>query len=201
VKERLKAPRRRLGFPALVQKAFSFLESEYGFQRVRSEETFVRYESARLFVNVFHGRQSYELGIELGEREAAHDPRYRPFTLEDLAALRAPGAAQTTTFQASTSERVRRFLPQLADLLRRSGASVLGGAPSALRDLEERRSHRSEEWVKDHERQRVRRSAEAAWRGKDYEKVVSLYEGIASDLGPLERKRRAYAKRQLNDRK
>lgn len=63
--------RERLGFEAAVVENFAFLK-EAGFECVRRECTFVRYESKRVFVNVYHGRGSFELGVE-GNRRYWHE--------------------------------------------------------------------------------------------------------------------------------
>jgi hypothetical protein len=52
--------RRALKFAEAIQDNFDFL-SLLGFKRVQSEPTFVRFESKRVFVNVYHDRLSYEL--------------------------------------------------------------------------------------------------------------------------------------------
>jgi hypothetical protein len=43
----------------------------------------------------------------------------------------------------------------------------------------------------------VRNEAEIAWREKNYERLVDLFEPVASDLTPSEIKKLDYAKRKL----
>jgi hypothetical protein len=57
--------RSELFFAEAVEKHFSFLH-EHEFKRVQSAPTFVRFESSRSYVNVYHGRRSYEIGLEIG---------------------------------------------------------------------------------------------------------------------------------------
>lgn len=57
--------RSELGFVQAVRSSFAFLE-KVGLQVVREESTLVRFESCNRFVNVFHGRGSYELGVDFG---------------------------------------------------------------------------------------------------------------------------------------
>jgi hypothetical protein len=54
-----------LGFPSAVQASFQFL-ADFGYQLVHREATMVRYEGHRRYVQIFHGRRGYELGIEFG---------------------------------------------------------------------------------------------------------------------------------------
>ena len=59
------AEREGLGFADAVRRHFGFLASR-GYRPVLVLSTLVRYERPPLFVNVFHGRVSYELGLEVG---------------------------------------------------------------------------------------------------------------------------------------
>ena len=59
----------QLGFTSEVLSMFHFLIQDYGFKCVETDVTFVRYESESIFVNIYHGRRSYELGVEIGKLE------------------------------------------------------------------------------------------------------------------------------------
>jgi hypothetical protein len=58
--------RERLAFKDAVMSGFRFFD-DLGFRPAKQEMTFVRYESADVFVNVYHGRASFELGVEIGK--------------------------------------------------------------------------------------------------------------------------------------
>jgi len=57
--------RRQLGFEEPVLSNFDFLRS-HGLKLVESAPTLVRFESREVFVNLYHGRASYEIGVEIG---------------------------------------------------------------------------------------------------------------------------------------
>src|SRR5690348_10203982 len=57
--------REQLGFRDAVLSSFKFL-AEFRLRPVEKKMTFVRYQSRHVFVNVYHGRASYELGIQIG---------------------------------------------------------------------------------------------------------------------------------------
>src|SRR2546427_6337083 len=112
--------RTQLGFTEAVLSAFDFLEREYDFHVVNAEPTIVTYESPRVFVNIYHGRASYELGFEIGRLVGLAGQREHPFSLGDLITL--AGAQEETGYtflQASTRERVKVYVPKLADLAKR----------------------------------------------------------------------------------
>lgn len=55
----------RLGFTTLVEREFDFL-LQLGFVVAREESTLVRFEGKCVFMNVYHGRSSHAVGVELG---------------------------------------------------------------------------------------------------------------------------------------
>lgn len=85
--------RGRLGFASVVSEEFSFL-LELGFRLVEASDTLARYESDGRLVRVFHGRGSYELGVEVGRWiEVDGVSREQAFPLRDIVALRGDRSA------------------------------------------------------------------------------------------------------------
>jgi hypothetical protein len=52
----------KLGFKEAVLASFDYLRS-YGLQCVQADVTYVRHDSTKVFVNVYHGRGSYEMNV------------------------------------------------------------------------------------------------------------------------------------------
>ncbi len=129
-----------LGFVAAVQGSFGFLENDYGFRLVRAEPTFVRYEGERRFVNVFHGRSSYELGVEIGRWvEVDGEVAEQRFGLGYVVALsREPDSVGFRAFTATDADTVARFVLQLAEWTRDFGASALAGGDAAFERMSAR---------------------------------------------------------------
>jgi hypothetical protein len=109
--------RAKLEFREVVLSSFKFL-GEFGFRPAQEKETFVRYESSEAFVNVYHGRVSFELGVEIGRLK---EPAEK-LTLYDIVAgagaEKTEGFGQHTMFQVSSREGVQQFVPKLACLVR-----------------------------------------------------------------------------------
>src|SRR5437867_2829688 len=120
--------REALGFVPAAEDAFRFLIRDYAYRIVKTETTLLRYESDRLFVNVYRGRGSYELGFELGQhRERPHQPEVF-YTLTDiLDAAEVLTASGYTLLQASTPERVERLVHELARVVQQHAGPVLRG--------------------------------------------------------------------------
>jgi hypothetical protein len=196
--------RDRLRFVESVTEAFSFLETEYGLRQVEVLVTFVRYESDAAFAQVFHGRGSYELGVEIGLRAPERGSEIA-YSLTEI--VRARGgenrAMVRTQFAATSPEAVRSFLRTLADLTRQYATEELIGNREGYRLLAKVRAADSQKLSEGWEAKDLRAAAESAWRQQDFRSVCQLY-GKLMELRTVvmeasERKRFQYARRHLED--
>jgi len=188
--------RAKLGFTNSVLTNFRFL-AEMGFSPVQEEVTLVRYESASVFVNVFHGRASFELGVEIG---VLCEPTEK-VTLYDVVAwadaLKREGFGQHVMFQVSSREGVQQFVPKLADLVRRYAEPFLRGNTTAYTEVLEARSRAARDYERQVQLDDLRRRVETAWNSKDFAGVVELYGSVGPDMTSVEAKRLAYAEKQV----
>lgn len=189
--------RARLGFKDTVLASFKFL-SDLGLHLVEEKPTFVRYESSDVFVNVYHGRASFELGVEIGRLK---QPDEAKLTIYDIVAWagaeKAEGFGQHVMFQVSSSEGVQEFVSKLALLVKKYGTPFLKGDATAYQAALEARSRAAADYVKQMNLRDVHRKAEAAWQAKDYGQVVELYGPLRKDLTEVEAKKLAYAEQQV----
>ena len=192
--------RARLGFEEAVSSSFEFLK-RHNFHLAASEPTFVRYESPTVFVNVYHGRASYELGVEVGRLKNAPEKLTLLEIVSQANANRSEGFEKQVNFQASSGEGVRRFLPQLASLLETYGIPFINGEPSAYSSALEMRARASAQFELEQHIKKVRQEAETAWQAKQHDRLLQLYSAIADHLTAVEAKRVAYAERQLGREK
>ena len=198
--------RSQLGFVQTVEASFGFLVREFGFRLVDVQPTFVRYESERAFVNVFHGRGSYELGVEIGRWiEFDGELVEEKFTLGDVIALDHDLSAVGYRSYATTNrEPLVRFVVQLADWTQRFGSRVLEGDPTTFDSLREQGARLSQTILEGWRAERLRAAADCAWRCKDWGRVIDAYGEIAAELGSIELKRSerarlSYAQKRISD--
>jgi hypothetical protein len=170
--------RERLNFAKLVEAKFAFL-MDLGFSETASEPTIVRFQKDDLAVSVYHGRQSYEIGIDItqgGER----------YSISELIRSADPATAeQYRNPKAMTSVDVAAGLDRVAGLLQRYGARALHDDPDYFAELRQQRKAWSESYALDV----LRPKAEAAFREGRYADAVSLYEQIAPTLSASEQKK------------
>lgn len=188
--------RAKLGFKDAVLSSFKFL-GEFGFRPVEEKTTFVRYESSQVFVNIYHGRTSFEMGVELG-RLKEPEKKLHIFSIVYWAgAEKAEGLGKHVMFQVGTYEGVQEFVPKLAALVQKYGVPLLRHDEDAYRSALEFQGRRFAEEIKQGNLRVVRGKAEAAWQAKDYAQVVELYNPIRDDLTEVEARKLAHAEQQV----
>jgi hypothetical protein len=181
-----------LEFPAAVRRAFVFLKG-FGFQEVSAEATIVRYATERVFLNVHHGRSSYELGIEVGLLDASSEER--GYSLSEFVRLVEPAeAAQLKDFCATTASEVADGVARLATQVKQHVARVLRGDEAIFTELSGQRREWADAFAADVAYRQVSPRAAAAFREKRYSEAADLYESIKSRLSPAELTKLEYAK-------
>jgi hypothetical protein len=198
--------RSRLGFAAAVLEEFGFL-SELGFRVVERTDTFVCYESERRFVRVFHGRSSYELGVEIGRWvDIDGGRREQFFPLCDVVARQADLAEVGYGGSAATdAQLLRKFVRQLGGWTRRFAEPLLSDGDQEFDELSEINARRAEGHREALRASRLRARAAEAWQRRDFGTVLNAYSEIEAELPtvrlkPSERARLRYALEALSGR-
>jgi hypothetical protein len=203
----------RLGFPEAAADAFDFLRADHGFRRTLVSDTAVRYESDRVFVNVFHDRPSLELGVDIGliDDESRVEGLIRAaesqavigrptgeyqFTLDEVVQLSRAGSQGGDSYSlfAGTREQVASQVPRLALGLKRHGAHLLRGESAEFERLAARRSEAAHAFTRGVELAQLRERVERAWRDGDLPSVARLLQEIGDEMTPAERKKLEYAR-------
>lgn len=184
--------------PILALKAFEFIQESYGFRCVISRETLVRWESNRVFVQILYDtHRSYEVGLEINllTNDAAHFGP--PFSLSEIMGVAGFALADRPFFQASTEERLKATLEEIAQLLNRYGAIYLQGNTHAFGELAEQRQQDCDAYEQERRLKWMREAADKAWQNRDYKTIVGLYNEHKEHLTDAEAKRYQIALRQV----
>lgn len=188
--------REMLGFSGAAEAAFHFL-SNYGFRLHSSDVTILRYVSERVFLNVYHGRSSYELGVEVGLLQA-RDGSNRGYPLGAFVGLTdSEAAASLRYFMATTPEEMRVGLERLAAQVKQYVQRALVGDETVFGELRQQQEERSKKYAAEVLADQVRPKAEEAFRARDYERVAELLSRIEDQLTPVERRKLEYARRHI----
>jgi hypothetical protein len=182
-----------LRFGPAVEDEFSFLLAE-GFDLVESAPTIVRYQKGESCVMLFHGRRSWEIGLEVGPAGGER------FSIDGV--LEAAGAIEAATYRApaiGTAAGVAKWVHTIADLFRRYGRPAWELDPVFL----ERMRQQTRVWWSAFNLKslanRNRPRAATAFREGRYREAAELYEEMAEALTPAEKKKLALARRRSQD--
>lgn len=179
--------RMRLNFANSVSEKFSFLR-DLGFSEVESLPTIVRYRKGDLEVQVYHGRQSFEIGFEVGRHEAH-------YSMSELIRAKDPETAERyRDYAATTAEGIAEGLTQLEELVRRYGERALRGDPEFFVALANQRKVWAQGYELDVLAKQLRPKADTAFRSGDYRQAAELYEKIHPRLSAAEVKKLELAK-------
>jgi hypothetical protein len=183
--------RERLGFADAVRSAFAFVR-KYGFVELEAGPTIVKFGSRDVDLTVYHGRSSYEIGVEIGwEGNSAPG-----FTLSEVIRLADESeGARYRNPAATTLEGVRDGVTSAAVLLSKHGDALLAGDLQSFSRLQEQRKRWGESYALDVLAGQLRPRAEAAFRQGRYAEAADIYERIRPRLSPAEVKKLELAKR------
>lgn len=185
--------RSSLRFAELAQKHFAFLEAQ-GFGRVRSEPTFVRFESRSLFINIYHGRSSFEIGAELGRVGNGEDEK-QPYPMSALLGVAGvPTAKEYRDYATHTPDGVNEGLEKLATLFRDHVSPNLQNA-GLFQLLKEQRQTWAADFADEVNLRQARRKLDAAWHAKNYAEVVALLRPLRDALTSIELHKLEYAEK------
>ena len=175
-----------LNFEEKVRKAFAFL-SELGFYEVEALPTIVRYRKGGVEVDVYHGRQSYEIGAGV----SAFGTRY---AMSEIIRAVDPNTAKRFRYVATTTpEGIVSGLEELSSLMKLYGREAIEGDSNFFSMLENQRKLGAEEYALDVLAEQLRPQADEAFRRKDYSKAADLYSRIKKRLSPAEIKKLSLA--------
>lgn len=183
-----------LRFAEQVRSRLSFLES-LGFRCVRSEATCVRFESTGIGINIYHGRRSFEIDLEIEPLESSADA----YSLSAL--LRLVGldqAAHARSYATHTEEGVAEGVRQLAELFAQCVAIGILNDARLFPRLKLQEKELAKKYALETELFQARRKSEAAWHKKDYATVVEVLKPLRSALTKVEVRKLEFAEKQLN---
>ncbi|MGE5606899.1 MAG: hypothetical protein ACM3YE_14580 [Bacteroidota bacterium] len=131
-------------FKEIAAGAFGFLVKEYGFRLVKFDNNTVRYQTAKVFVNISLGRASMEIKVDLGLLPNQYDEVQHKFSLTEIIELLVDQRdSEYLYFQGLNKEQLQKHLPQLAELVKKYAKDVLKGDYLIIQNLERLRSDTS----------------------------------------------------------
>ena len=179
-----------LKFADEVKARFAFLESK-DFRCTRSEATLVRIESAELAINIYHGRQSYEISLQIEDVRGADSYSFS----EILRLVHNERAEQYRDYAAHTIEGVAEGVRQLAELFRKCVDAGILNDGKLLSRLELQRGEWARNYALETQLEQARKKSESAWAERNFGKVIEVLAPFEEHLNPSDLKKLEYAKK------
>ena len=133
-----------LGFKEIAVGAFGFLIKENGFRLAKFNNDLVRFETAKVFLNISLGRASRELKVDIGLLPNKYDKAQHKFSLTEIIELLGDRReSEFLYFQGVTKGQLEKNLPLLAELVKKYAQDVLKGDFLTIQNLERLRSDSS----------------------------------------------------------
>ena len=188
-----------LDFANLVHQHFDALAAQHKMSCLISNNKMVRFEGEKTFLQVrFDAGRSFEIGVEIGEKQNSAHRLERPFNLAEI--LRLKGVSEIECIeclQASKSKVLSNAVELLSNLVTRYANSLLDGTESDFIALAKLRDRECTEYAYARDLRYARSDAEKAWENKNYVRVVNAYKPFITALMPSEKKRLTYAEKKI----
>ena len=178
-------------FEEEVKEHFLFLVTDYGFRlnliNHVASANYIKFESKEVFVYVFYGPPSFEVGMCFGR-----------IGIDDLRGTNTFGPGDLILLYPTWSWNPKGgTVAEFARCLRECGSECLKGDQLVFAQMKKTRETRNQKWRQEERIKKVRQDADDAWRQKKYDKVVELYESIGTVLKGSESKKLSYARKHL----
>lgn len=184
-----------LRFSDKVKEDFAFLE-DLGFECVSSSETFVRFESSKASINVYHGRRSFEIGLEVAP------PQDKAEVYSFGAVLRLIDKEQAERYRnyaARTVQDVAKGVRQLGDFFHSCVSSEFFDDDQLFFRLKVQREEFSKAYSIESQLMQARGKLEEAWKEKNYSRIVEVLSPFEQHLSASERKKLEFSRRKYNE--
>lgn len=179
----------RLGFADLVLRAFGFL-LQLGFVVARREGTLVRFEKDNVFVNVYHGRSSYQVGLELGRIHEGDT-----YSLHELLSATSPADIEQARCQTTDPEILGRCLSSIATTIEQRCGFLLKGDACAFEKLDAAVAPGRRAVTLQAQFGAIIGRADKAWESKDFSEAAALYERSEPGLDETRMRRLEYLRK------
>jgi hypothetical protein len=165
------------------------------FAVVRREATLVRFESPGLFVNVYHGRASFQIGVEIGRVDTNE-----LYSLHEVLTVFAPDEIDNACYQTTSANTLEQYLMTIATTLESKCRILLTGDAGAFTLLQQATSGSRQAATLQAQFGAVIDQADDAWEQKNHNRAVELYEAAELALDETRRRRLEYLRQKKKKR-
>lgn len=173
-------------FAQLARRVFAFL-THLNFTVVNQDVEAVRYESEAVFVNIYRGHFSHQLGLEIGRID-----RKELYSLHEVLTVFAPNDAEKARYQTKDDALLEAYLVKIASVVKRCCSSLLRGDESAFDALRSQIAHLRREATTQAQFGAIMDKGDIAWERKDYKQAAECYAAAERGLDATRKRRLNY---------
>lgn len=185
-----------LEFQDAVKKYFVFLEDQYGFRCVFSDSYSVKYNSEKVYLNVYHERISYEIYFRIGMLPEDYNNPLKA-DVSDITRM-SNKVSENIFYQAISKNEVYMAVENLANLVRMYAKDALNASIDYYEAILTSRMREQKEALLLQELKTAEEKAKIAWDNKDYKAVAEEYKQFKEHLSSVQLKRLDYAEKIIN---
>lgn len=186
--------RSRLGFQEAVRKHFAFLEEQHGYRCDSVDLYCVKYSSAKVYLNIYHEKLSYEIYLVIGLLPENYNSQLK-VTSRDI--IKMFELNENPYYQASNFDDVNTAIEKLSNIVSIYAKDALEGVDDYFKAIAAMRVQSQKDVLHAHELKIAEEKAKKAWDRKDFEAIVEIYDKIEKQLTPAQLKMLDYARRNI----
>jgi hypothetical protein len=119
-------------FESSVLSCFNFLVRDYGFRCVEHSASKIRFESERVFIEIYHSCRGNEIGIDVGRRDRSESFSFAMFLRRYFPAIDQALGERL----ADAPEKVAEVVEGLCNALRIHGQKIIEGDIDLYKEME-----------------------------------------------------------------
>jgi hypothetical protein len=183
-------------FKYTAQTEFQFLVNDYGFHLEEIFDTSITWHKDQFYVKLLYDiRRSYEISLVISNSDLQQ--QIYPFSFDEILPYVGMSPLKQS-FQASDRDRLSYLIPKIASLFKEACEKRNLFSQESFSVLNNIRKNNCFAYKQEKKRQYLTLDGDIAWKEKNYEKLLDLYEAHIEMLSEVEKKRYDYIKRKLN---
>jgi len=192
-------------FEILIKEHFLFLEFNFKFNLSKIEKKnhyiYMEYRSNNVFICFSYGPPEYDVNFSFGMIGVGNNNEGSTFNSGDLVLLPDNEVLSSIIFfPGCLQHNLETSIVRLALFVKKHVKIYLEGNIEAYENLDYYRKLNYQNWQRKQEIKIHRDEGLSAWRNKEYIKVKEYFSKIKDNLTPSEKKKLAYAKKQINSK-
>lgn len=181
-------------FDTEVKHRFSFLEF-HGFWCVHSEATFVQFKSIKCAISIYHGRLSYEIGLDIEFQQSQNS-----YSIAEIQRLKKYNFdSQYRKVSARSVKNVADVVHKLANLFEQCVNAGVLTDDDLIPQLEYERKKWGHEFALRVELSQALEKSTTAWQKKDFNQFVQILTPLQEHLSQVNIKKLEYALKKISD--